>query len=163
VLSRRPSQSIAFPTLGVTVRIQGVNGQTVRVGVDAPPSVPVLREELVAGDGLGPPGLAGAAGEEAARQARHHRAGRLNTATMALCRAQRHLESGSTSEADSLLQSALDEWRRLAEEAPAADTRKQKSAPRRIRALLVEDNRHERALLESYLRLSGVEVANTGD
>jgi carbon storage regulator CsrA len=165
VLSRRPSQSIFFPTLGVTVRIQRVNGQTVRVGVDAPSSVPVLREELGAfRNGLGPPGPA-EVDEESARQARHQRAGRLNTATMALYLAQRQLQGGSTADADRTLQHALDELGRLAEELSSAGAQKQKTAaaPRRIRALLVEDNRHESALLESYLRLSGVEVANTGD
>jgi CheY-like chemotaxis protein len=36
-------------------------------------------------------------------------------------------------------------------------------SPRRIQTLLVEDNPHESALLESYLRLSGLDVINASD
>jgi carbon storage regulator CsrA len=47
VLSRRPGQSILLPGLGVTVRVLSAKGGTVRIGIEAPPDVKVLREELV--------------------------------------------------------------------------------------------------------------------
>ncbi len=161
VLSRRPSQSFVFPTLGVSVQILRVAGQIVRVGVEAPRSIPVLREELEPpGDTSGPPLAVEAADEEAARQARHHLRGRLNTATIALYLAQRQLQSSSTMAAGGTLQQALDELGQLEGELAAANSPTRKPARPRIRTLLVEDNPHESALLEGYLRLSGMEVAN---
>jgi len=45
VLSRRENEKIVFPTLGITVQVCGINRTTARIGIDAPPSVPILREE----------------------------------------------------------------------------------------------------------------------
>jgi carbon storage regulator CsrA len=152
VLSRRPHQSVVFPSLGVSVQVLRVAGQTVRLGVEAPRDIPVLREELDR-PGPRPPG----GGDAAARQARHRLRGRLNTATMALYLAQRQLRAGAAVDVDDSLRHALDELAELEREVAAAPP------ARRIKALLVEDNPHESALLESYLRLSGLDVDNVGD
>jgi len=47
VLTRRPHEKIVLPGLHVTIQIVAVKGGSVRVGVDAPPDVQVLREELI--------------------------------------------------------------------------------------------------------------------
>ena len=155
VLSRRPHQSILFPTLGISVQVLSVAGQLVRVGVEAPRSLPVLREELATpGDKTG---------EAALSRARHHLRGRLNTATMALYLAQRQLQTGLSADAGDTLQNALDELGRLEQELAPPSTAPTRPDRRRIRTLLVEDNPYESALLESYLRLSGVDVVNAGD
>lgn len=52
VLSRRPSEKILFPNLGISVEIIQTKGNTVRVGIEAPPEIRVLRDELVQ-DNLG--------------------------------------------------------------------------------------------------------------
>jgi carbon storage regulator CsrA len=46
VLSRRVGERIFFPSLGAYVQVLAVNGGTVRLGIEAPSEVPVLREEL---------------------------------------------------------------------------------------------------------------------
>jgi len=46
VLSRRQDDQILFPNLGISVKILRVAGQKVRLGVEAPPEVKVLRHEL---------------------------------------------------------------------------------------------------------------------
>jgi carbon storage regulator len=46
VLSRRVGQRILFPALNVTVRVIAVQGGGVRLGIEAPPEVDILREEL---------------------------------------------------------------------------------------------------------------------
>jgi carbon storage regulator CsrA len=45
VLSRRLNQKIYFPGLRTVVQVVGIKGGVVRLGVDAPPEVTVLREE----------------------------------------------------------------------------------------------------------------------
>jgi carbon storage regulator CsrA len=47
ILTRKTDQGIVFSG-NVTVRILSVDGERVKIGIDAPRSVQVLREELVA-------------------------------------------------------------------------------------------------------------------
>jgi carbon storage regulator CsrA len=48
VLSRRLNEKLVFPGLNVTVQVLSVRGNVVRLGIDAPAEVQVLREELLA-------------------------------------------------------------------------------------------------------------------
>jgi carbon storage regulator CsrA len=56
VLSRHVRDKIRFPALNVTVQVLGVQGRRVRLGIEAPPGVHVVRDELQAlgTDGQGP-------------------------------------------------------------------------------------------------------------
>lgn len=45
VISRKPEEQIRIGSQ-ITVRVLGVSGNSVRLGVDAPKSVPVHREEV---------------------------------------------------------------------------------------------------------------------
>jgi carbon storage regulator CsrA len=47
VLSRRLNEKIVLPGLGVTIEVVALKGNVVRLGIEAPPDVKVLREELV--------------------------------------------------------------------------------------------------------------------
>jgi carbon storage regulator CsrA len=47
VLSRRLSEKLLFPGLNVAVQILSIKGNVVRLGIDAPRDVAVLREELL--------------------------------------------------------------------------------------------------------------------
>ena len=46
VLSRRVEDSLVFPDLGITVEVLNMKGKSVRLGVDAPVEIKVLRGEL---------------------------------------------------------------------------------------------------------------------
>jgi carbon storage regulator len=48
VLSRRLSERIQFPGLNITVQVVAIRPGVVRLGIEAPPHVTVLREELLA-------------------------------------------------------------------------------------------------------------------
>lgn len=159
VLSRRPHQSVVFPTLGISVQIVRIDGQTVRIGVEAPRSIPVLRDEISPHDATPePPEPAPGALDP---KVVHRLRGRLNTASMGLYLAQQQLGRGLTEAAEGTLDQALAELAGIEGElAPAGE---RPSLPRRVQALLVEDNPNESTLLESYLRLNGVDVAHAGD
>jgi carbon storage regulator CsrA len=47
VLARRLNEKVVLPSLGVTVQVLDIRRGTVRLGIEAPPEVTVLREELV--------------------------------------------------------------------------------------------------------------------
>jgi len=48
VLSRRVDEAIVFPSLDITVRVLMLKGGVVRLGIEAPNDVPILRGELLA-------------------------------------------------------------------------------------------------------------------
>jgi carbon storage regulator CsrA len=47
VLSRRVLETIVFPDLDVTVQVLSVRGKGIRLGIQAPPGVVILRQELL--------------------------------------------------------------------------------------------------------------------
>lgn len=46
VLSRRLNEKVLLPTVGAAIQVLGIKGGCVRLGIQAPPDVVVLREEL---------------------------------------------------------------------------------------------------------------------
>ena len=46
VLTRRPNETIVLPGPGVTIRVLSSKNNAVRVGIEAPPDIAVLRGEL---------------------------------------------------------------------------------------------------------------------
>jgi carbon storage regulator len=79
VLSRRVREKIVFPALNVTVQVVAVKGGGVRLGIEAPPEVDIVREELLSlasspsAGGRGPRSEAAPEGTCRARRARHRR------------------------------------------------------------------------------------------
>ena len=47
VLSRRLNEKIVLPDLDITIQIIALKSGAVRIGIDAPPDLVVLREELL--------------------------------------------------------------------------------------------------------------------
>jgi len=158
VLSRKERQRIRFPHLDISIEIVRIAGNTVRVGIDAPDDVKVLREEI-ADSGAQTP-------NNEASQRRHELRNRLHTANLALRLMQKQLDAGRKYEAERTLCLALDEFAALEQFVTSTVTRSTGTVTpdlRKRRALLVEDNAHERELLAGYLRLSGYEVNTAED
>jgi len=162
VLSRKSQQSIDFPTLGVSVQILRVAGHTVRIGVNAPKSVPVLRNETHAFDETLEKAAAAQSERLQDRELRHTIRGKLHNAALSLHVAEERLKRGQAESAEDVIQQALEQLSLIEVELAPRDQSRRK-ANQRIRALLVEDNPHESALLESYLKLNGLDVDNASD
>lgn len=155
VLSRRQGQRILFPSLGITVSVLPASGSAVRLGIQAPSDVNVVREEIADRRETT---------EEAdakSRRARHDLLSHLNTLGLAIVVAQKQLKAGLTAAAEQTLQEA----QAVLEKLPEAGAWDGHSEPRSkpLEALLVEDNVYEEALLSSYLRLSGIRVDTAHD
>jgi len=52
VLSRKEDQEVVFPSLGIRVSITSLDGHRVKLGIEAPKSVPILRAELLEDDAM---------------------------------------------------------------------------------------------------------------
>ncbi len=171
VLTRRLNEEIVFPASHTLVRVLDVRGGTVRLGVEAPREVPVVRGELLGHQ----PGAAAprsvitdrnqsAPGGEATKVL----LARLKATDIGLGLVALQLDAGHMRGARETLAALRDDFQLLrlgaegewqiepvpAEPAPLKSPR---------RALLVEDDRNQRELLAGFLRLSGLEVETAGD
>jgi len=153
VLSRKQNQKITFPNLGISVEVLRIKGNAVRVGVDAPKHVRVLREEVAAEEG----------GCDTASESRHALRNRLNSATLALHVAQKMLEEEMYDDAERTMSRALNEFSELENMLATGEELAEPSSRLKRRALLVEDDANERELLAGYLRMCGYEVHTVED
>lgn len=161
VLSRGRNDKIVFPNLGITVEILNIGGSKVRVGVDAPPNVTVLRHELAENDGGAPTQEP----QPSEGKLSHELRNRLHAAKLALHLSQKLVQVNRLEDADRTLQKALDEFAALEQRLIEAKHVAPAARPAGVlgRALLVEDNLNESELLASYLRLSGFQVDTARD
>src|SRR5262249_53818830 len=133
VLSRRPGQCITFPTLDISVRVLEAGRGSVRLGIDAPRDVTILRQEL-----------AGAGEVTAPARRDHARRGRLHTAMTALYLAEMQFQAGQLGDAEASLAAALRALEAL-DGALAVRGQPPRGAGQAIQALLVEDDHNEEA------------------
>jgi carbon storage regulator CsrA len=163
VLSRRPHEKICIPAIDATIHVAAIKPGVVRVAIDAPPDVKILRGEL---------------SEQSSQRSSHRTfaarpslkdllrkvAHLLKTSAVGLGVAHLQFDAGLVRDGLSTLVGIQDDLRLLrygVEGALEENPRQQRSEP--CRALLVEDDRNERELLAGFLRRSGLEVHTAGD
>jgi carbon storage regulator CsrA len=151
VLSRRADQKIVFPSLGVTVQLLKINGQVARIGVDAPPGVRVLRDELVDTSVRSEPA------EPAQPSVAHTLRNQLSKITLGLQLFRMQRAARQPDQADATLAGLFAQLDSLERQSAAG------SAARPLRALLVEDDGNERELLAGVLGMNGCECATAAD
>lgn len=169
VLSRKPNDRILFPSLGITIHVVKVDGRSVRLGVEAPRDVHVLRHEVAPDRHR----QAIAAPAEPLVPARHRIRNRLNTALLSLGLLQRKVEldqltpgqiDAQLSSAIALLEEIDAEFSRpLAPPAQAPPARGEQPAESRKTALVVDDDANERSLLVDFLQTFNYDVAIAGN
>lgn len=150
VLTRRPSEKITFPSLGITIQLLGVNSRSARIGVEAPPEVRILRHELdpaAAETPWTPP---------APRISDHALCNALSKVTLGVHFAQKLWQAGRAAEAEQALAVAMEALSGLNEARTAAKTA-------RCRTMIVDDDANERALLAGILGMNGCECTTASD
>jgi carbon storage regulator CsrA len=163
VLSRREGEKLVFPNLGITLEVLRVRGNATRLGIRAPSNVAVLREELCP-EGGSEPAVSAAPELSAMRKLSHAVRNRLHAATLALHLFRKQLDRGLAEEAEQTWLKILEELVALeGEAAPQPKKPASTRAERTCRTLVVEDDANECELLAGFLRVSGFEVATSGD
>jgi carbon storage regulator CsrA len=160
VLSRKLNERLVFPAFGTFVQILGIRSNTVRLGIEAPSAVEVFREELYnAKRSFLTDGDPSASERQAMADLVLKR---LDIATEGLEILAKQLGTGAAAEALSTLEGIKQEVELM--KARIHEPARSLNDPAwHCRALLVEDDRNERELLASYLRMAGIEVDVAGD
>jgi carbon storage regulator CsrA len=155
VLSRRLKDTITFPELDIKIEILQVKGSSVRVGIDAPLEINVLRGEMVSSSKKEVVKRILVDAEEV-----HEVRNRMNSLTIAAGLAKDLLGRGEANMAATILNKALDS---LDAQTVEPNQVKEASTPTGPLALLVDDSANEREMLAGFLRLHGYQVDTVVD
>src|SRR5437764_8931486 len=157
VLSRKEDEKILFPNLGIAMQILRVGGGKVRLGIEAPNSVSVVRHEIASDEQL-------AQFSErlisSAKSLTHEVRNQLHTTLLGLALVHKQLSYNLVDDAEETLARLIDNMTGLDTE--IGKNHRNNGSSRR-KALVVEDNSNERNLLAGYLSLSGFEVDSVDD
>jgi len=160
VLSRRTNEKIVFPGLDISVQLLSIQGNVARLGIEAPPDVKVLRDELArnlpAGATIGP------------RRASpsHSLRNMLNKVSLSLSVFQQQWQRGLTEAANATLEKVFQALEAMGRDPSAVAAAKPPAAPpasSRFRTLVVEDDTNERELLAGLLSMNGLECETAAD
>jgi len=164
VLSRRQDEKVCFPNLGIEVQVVRTGGKVVRLGVVAPPEVPVLRGEMLESVGTtnaseSAEDLANAFAKKALSSFRHEVRDRLNVACLGLQVLQKRIDAGRWDEVESLIESTLRAFQTINDELATRDKPASRSMKQTPQVLIVEDNANEGRLLAELLDSYGCEAS----
>lgn len=161
VLTRKENQKVCFPSLGITVQILGVKGSSVRLGVDAPLEVRIVRDEL---DDNGPDKRPPRAHViHLPQNLRHEMRHELNSLSIALHMFKEKLDDGYYEDAEVTFDRLVEHIERLGANQALSPQGTSASEVTDSTALLVEDDPNERELLAGFLRMHGYQVATAAD
>src|SRR5437879_5569552 len=166
VLTRRINQKILLPTVQVSVQVVAVKSGSVRLGIEAPAGVTILREEVqdrAAEWGAVPMAAADEPAAPDFRRLNQLLRNRLNIDSLGLAELRRQLQAGLTVDALATLDKVEEDVLMLRERLEAEVERAAQPARRARKALLVEDDSNERELLAGFLRTAGLDVDTAGD
>jgi len=174
VLSRRAHEKIVFPAFNTSVEVLEVKPGRVRLGIDDPANVQILREEVMDPAQTKQAGAATfqrlvnvtaeANSEERLRKMRHDLRNRLNTASVGLALARRQLQAGMVEDLDTTLDAIVRSFQSLEGDMQSlTESPKPTTSKRQLEALLVEDDSNECELLAGFMRLAGYKVNTATD
>lgn len=115
VLARQLNERIIMPTVQATIEVVAIKPNGVRLGIDAPPEVTILREEVLRRDGVAPGSLIRTERDAESRlaQVRHVLRNRLHTIALGLELMRQQPRMHPSPELESMLHRMEDEVRTL--------------------------------------------------
>lgn len=161
VLSRRPDQQVEFPNIGVSLKVLTVKGRVVKLGIEAPDDIQIVRPEAKGNTPTAGPPRRLINGLDA-----HDVKNRLNNIKLAAAVFERQRELGRDDEADATFErlvNLLSDLEQQFQTKSAQNKADDQSARLPQRLLVVEDDPNERELLAGLLELYGFEVTTCAD
>jgi carbon storage regulator CsrA len=158
VLSRKENEKVMFPHLGIALQILRVGGGKVRLGIEAPSDVSVVRQEIASDEQIAE---FSQRLQQTAGSLTHEVRNQLHQTVLGLSLVQKQLSRNLFDDAEDTLEQLIASLYGLDSELGKAKSKR--SDHSRRKALVVEDNSNERRLLAGYLSLSGFEVDSVDD
>ncbi len=175
VLSRREGETLVFPELDIVLQVAAIKGSTVRLGLELPSHITVLRGEIAETRRKFSAIVDGGVNDPSGKLM-HRIRNWLQVANLRMQLIRRYLDADRIEAAAGLLQRVLEDFRMIEDDgrprfpvATAVPVAEPFGPPPAVlptghhRALLVEDNANERQLLAGFLRNSGFQVETVGD
>ena len=160
VLSRKQNESIQFPDLGITVEILQSGSKTVRVGVQAPVEVKIIRDEIIDDETRR---IAEQRVFRIPQELRHELRNELNLISLALHVFKRKVELGATEVSNLSFENLVQRIEGVANHDSLSSplgTTQIYSEKNQLTTLVVEDSDNERELLGGFLELHGFVVSS---
>ena len=146
VLSRKNNESIHFPELAISLKILQIKNSSVRLGIEAPVEISVVRGEI--NESL-------RTLSDYAKDSEHTLRNKLNELNVGIAFARKLIERGQVEAAAEKLSSIIKDI--SFDQVPKNRKRK------KLTALLVEDSPNEREMLAGFLKLCGFDVETAAD
>lgn len=162
VITRRSSDKLVFPQVGITVHFIRVQGSSAKVGIDAPRDIVIVRDEL-----SDDPAVAAKLREQwmrLPRSVRHEIRNELHALSVGLHLYKQQVAAGLTTEAEETFDEIQQAIGRIdSNEVLKRPKRRDdgKTLPGTI--LIAEDDDNEREMLAGFLRLNGHPVVTVRD
>lgn len=163
VVRRRVRERIVFPHLRITLEVIEFRGRSVKIGINAPEDVLILRGEVASLPQFRRLAESPRSGAES-----HRLRNQLNAVRLGLGLIEKLNASGRTAEAREIYRQVLDQLTTIDREIGQQTKRVEQPVftcdPGQLRLLLAEDDDNERELLAGLLRINGfrVETARNG-
>ena len=160
VLTRRESEKVLFPTLGISVELMRIQGNKARLGINAPKDIPVIRHELTERTPSELVPVGGDANRPLRELANTVRM-RIDWASTALDKLRESIGAEGEKHAREIVNELYRELESLEKE--ANQLVEWPDTARRKHILIVEDSAVERKLMAAVLELSGLSVTTADD
>ena len=160
VLTRKEDQKILFPALGISLQVVRIKGSSVRLGIDAPEEVRIVRDELDFDPLDTDPQFSAF---RLPQNLRHELRNQLNSLNIALHLFQQQLAAGFCDDAEATFEKLVECVGQLSDNSVFSSEGVPLDEQPAMTALLVEDEPNEREMLAGFLRLQGYQVATAGD
>ena len=117
VLTRRLKERIVFPSIPAEVQVLGIKGGQVRLGIEAPPQISVVREELTGRpENENVAETSWSASPESSQEFVHRLRNRLNDVGLNLAILRQRVRQDQAESADLIIDRIEEELRRLRQE-----------------------------------------------
>ncbi|QEF96243.1 hypothetical protein Mal15_02700 [Stieleria maiorica] len=157
VLSRRTKDKVSFPQVGVTVHFIRVQSGQVKIGIDAPRSITIVRDEVSDGDAIAE--MVRRQIAQLPQETRHGIRNELHEITVGLHLYRELIRAGINDEAEETFDSLQESLKRLdSNEAFRRPDAPPVTDPDRETIALIEDSANERRMLAEVLQLKGYQV-----
>lgn len=155
VLSRKANETILFPSLGISVQVLRCSQNNVRIGIDAPREIAVLRGEIE--DQEVRAGATRVAANRLAKSVLPNLRQTVHEAAATLNQLHALADAPSNPKCEAAIFKLFEDLRKLDSQVTEL-SKPESQRSRAIRALLVDDDDIELQLLSRYLEAKGIDV-----